>query len=130
MAPVCLRPDSFTLILFFDLNTDKFMYSRLSLSRLRLSRITAYLEEKIWSVFKHRNLISDSKILCVRGEITPEEQFLPSPTIFSIHISIYGSLITYSFVEFGCAICIFLNPENLICQSTDISKCFRGSLQL
>ena len=27
------------------------MYSRLSLPRLRLSRITAYLEEKIWSFF-------------------------------------------------------------------------------
>ena len=27
-------------------------YSRLSLSRLRLSRTTAYLEEKIWSMFK------------------------------------------------------------------------------
>ena len=27
------------------------IYSRLSLSRLRLSRITAYLEEKIWSLF-------------------------------------------------------------------------------
>ena len=26
-------------------------YSRLSLSRLRLSRITAYLEEKFWSLF-------------------------------------------------------------------------------
>ena len=26
-------------------------YSQLSLSRLRLSRITAYLEEKIWSLF-------------------------------------------------------------------------------
>ena len=26
-------------------------YSRLSLSRIRLSRITAYLEEKIWSLF-------------------------------------------------------------------------------
>ena len=24
----------------------------------------------------------------------------------------------------------FLNSENLICRSTDISKCFRGSLQL
>ena len=37
---------------------------------------------------------------------------------------------TYSFFKFGCAICIFLNFENLICRSTDISKCFRGSLQL
>ena len=36
------------------------------------------------------------------------------------------SLITYSVVEFGCQICIFLNAENLICQSTDISKCFKG----
>ena len=27
-------------------------------------------------------------------------------------------------------ICIFLNSENLICLTTDISKCFRGSLQL
>ena len=37
---------------------------------------------------------------------------------------------TYSFVKFGCAICIFLNSENLICRSMDISKCFRGSPQL
>ena len=33
-------------------------------------------------------------------------------------------------MKYGCAICIFLNSENLICRSTDISKCFRGSLQL
>ena len=33
-------------------------------------------------------------------------------------------------MKFGCAICIFLNSENLICRSTDILKCFRGSLQL
>ena len=84
----------------------------------------------MWSVFKHRNLTSDNKILWIRGEIAPEEQFLPFPTIFSIHISNYRSLITYSLVKFGCAICIFLNSENLICRSTDISKCFRGSLHL
>ena len=63
------------------------MYSRLSLSRLRLSRTTAYLEEKIWSLFKHRNLKSGYKILWIRGEIAPQEQFLPFPTIFSIYIS-------------------------------------------
>ena len=45
-----------------------------------------------------------------------------------IKMSMY--LITYSFVKCGCMICIFLNSENLICRSTDISKCFRGSLQL
>ena len=33
-------------------------------------------------------------------------------------------------MKFGCAICICLNSENLICRTTDISKCFRGSLQL
>ena len=35
-------------------------------------------------------------------------------------------------MKFGCAIgtCIFLNSENLICRSTDISKYFRRSLQL
>ena len=31
-------------------------------------------------------------------------------------------------MKFGCAICIFLNSENLICRSMDISKCCRGSL--
>ena len=41
---VILRADCMFLIV-----TD-FMYSQLSLSRLRLSRITAYLEEKIWSL--------------------------------------------------------------------------------
>ena len=33
-------------------------------------------------------------------------------------------------MKFGCAICTFLKSENLICRSMDISKCFRGSLQL
>ena len=32
--------------------------------------------------------------------------------------------------EFGCSIGIFLNSANLICRSTDISKCFKGSLRL
>ena len=33
-------------------------------------------------------------------------------------------------MKFGCAICIFLNSENLICRTTDISNCFWGSLRL
>ena len=32
--------------------------------------------------------------------------------------------------KFGCSFSIFLNSANLICRSTDISKCFRGSLRL
>ena len=38
--------------------------------------------------------------------------------------------ITRSFVKFGCSTGIFLTSANLICRSTDISKCFRGSLRL
>ena len=65
-------------------------YSRLSLSRLRLSRITAYLEEKIWSLFQHRNLTSCTKILWIREEIAPQEQFLSFSTLFSTYISTKG----------------------------------------
>ena len=65
-----------------EVSLDEYTYSRLSLSRLRLSRKTAYLEEKIR--FKHRNLLSGNKILWIRGEIAPQEQFLPFFTIFSI----------------------------------------------
>ena len=106
------------------------IYSWLSLSRLRLSRKTAYLEQKIWSLFKQGNLTSGDKILWIRGEIAPEEQFLPFPTIFSTYISNLRSQITCSFVKFSCSFGIFLNSVDLICRSTDISKCFRGSLRL
>ena len=37
---------------------------------------------------------------------------------------------TSSFVKFGFSIGFFLNSAHLICRSTDISKCFRGSLRL
>ena len=60
----------------------QYEYSRLSLSRPRLSRITAYLEEKIWSLFKYRNLTSGNKIMWIRGEIAPQEQFFPFPQYF------------------------------------------------
>ena len=33
------------------------------------------------------------------------------------------------FVKFGCSNCFFLNTTNLICRSTDILECFRGSLR-
>ena len=46
-------------------------YSRLSLSRLRLSRITAYLEVKILFLFQHGNLQTGIKILWKRGAISP-----------------------------------------------------------
>ena len=45
-------------------------YSWLSLSRTRLSRITAYLEVKIWSSPKHENLTTCKKY-CGKEEIAP-----------------------------------------------------------
>ena len=47
------------------------MYSRLLLSGRRLSRIFAYLEENIWSLFLNVNLTTGYKILWKRGEIAP-----------------------------------------------------------
>ena len=44
------------------------------------------------------------------------------------YISNFGSPITYIFVKCGCANYFFLNPANLICRGTDISKYFRESL--
>ena len=50
-------------------------------------------------------------MLWVRGEIAPQEQFLPFSTIFSIYmyISNLRGQITCSFVKFGCSIGIFLS---------------------
>ena len=77
-------------------------------SRLRLSRLTAYLEEKIWYLFERRNLTSGNKILWIRGEIAPpKEQFLPFPTIFSIYISNYRSLITAPILRIGDQVLTF-----------------------
>ena len=99
-------------------------YSRLWLSRTRLSRITAYLEVKIWSLFKHECPTTGNKVLWKRGEIAPKEQFLPFSTIFSIHLKLQESNYI-SFVKCGCSIYFFFNSANLICRGTDISKYFR-----
>ena len=62
----------------FAVPTD--MQSTLVITTL-ISRITACHEEKIWSLFKHINLILGNKILWIGGEIA-QEQFLPFPKIF------------------------------------------------
>ena len=57
-----------------------FTYSRLSLSRVRLYRITAYLDGvKIWFLVSHGNLTTDNKILWKRGDIA-QGHFLPFST--------------------------------------------------
>ena len=78
---------------------------RLSLSRLGLSRITAYLEVKIWSLFLNGYLRSGNKILSLFH------------TIFNVSLS-WGVKIHYSFLKFGCSICSFLNFANLTCHDT------------
>ena len=99
------------------------IYSQLSLSRLRLSRITAYLEMKIWSLFQHVNLTTGNKILRKRGEIAPN--FYSFPQYFQC-ISKFRIQITYLFVKCGCLIYFFLNSAN----RTDIWKYFKESLGL
>ena len=56
-------------LIWASLPAYEIKYSWLSLSRPRLSRMPAYLEVKIWSLFKHENLITGNKILWKRGEI-------------------------------------------------------------
>ena len=97
-------------------------YSWLSLSRPRLSRITAYLEVIIWSLLKHETLTTGYKIVWKRGEI-----FSSFPQYFQ-YISNFRSQITYTFVKCGCSIHFFLKSANLICRCTDILKYFRESL--
>ena len=63
-------------------------YSRTSLSRTHLFRITAYLEVKIWSLFLHETMTTGNKIMWKRGEIAPKEQRAISP-LFRIILYIY-----------------------------------------
>ena len=56
--------------------------------------------------------------------------FSPFFSNISTYISNLRSQISCSFVKFGCSVGICLNSANPICRSTDISKCFRGSLRL
>ena len=103
-------------------------YSRTSLSRTRLFRITAYLEVKIWSLFLHETMTTGYKIMWKRGEIAPKEQFLLFSTLFYIYISNFRSQITYPFVKYVVQFIVFLTLSTLICRGTDISKCFSESL--
>ena len=102
------------------------IYSWLSLYQPRLSRITAYLEVKIWSLPKHENLTTDKKH-CGKEEKLLLSNFSSFPQYFQ-YISNFRSQITYTVVKYGCSIHFF--PANLICRGTDISKYFRESLEI
>ena len=92
-------------------------------TRSSLSRITAYLEVKIWSLFKNENLTTGNKILWKRGAISPLFH-----NIFNISLSQGVKL------RIICEMWLFdlsiLNSANLICRCTDISKYFRQSFEI
>ena len=98
------------------------IYSWLSLSGSRLSRITAYLEVEIWSLPKHENLTTGKKSI-----VKKRKNCSYFPQYFQ-DISNFKSPVTHIFVKCGCLNYFFLNSANLICRGTDISKYFRESL--
>ena len=104
------------------------LYSRTSLSRTRLFRITAYLEVKIWSLFSHETMTTGNKIMWERGEIALKEQFLLFSTLFYIYISNFRSQITYLLLNVVVQFIVILTLSTLICRDTDISKCSSESL--
>ena len=106
------------------------IYSTSLISNNHLTRVTACLEVKIWSLFLHGNLTTGNKILWKRGEIAPKEQVFLFSTVFFQYISNFGKQITCSFVKCGCSIYFILNSANLICQDTNIWKYFRESCRL
>ena len=67
----------------------------------------------------------DKRRNCSSGAISPlfhkfQHIFLTKGVKLHVHF----------FVKFGSSIGILLNSANLICRSTDISRCFSGSLRL
>ena len=66
----------------------------------------------------------DNRKNCSSGAISPL-----SNNIFNIHFLLKESDYIFICEMWLCDLC-FLNSENLICRSTDISKCLEGSLRL
>ena len=81
-------------------------------------------------LFYHGNLTTANKILWKREEIAPKRSNFSSFPQYFQYISNFVSQITYTFVKCSCSIYSVLNSANLICQSTDISKYIRESLEL
>ena len=73
-------------------------YSWLSLSRPRLSRITAYLEVKIWSLPIHENLITDGKYCRKEEKLLLRSNFSSFPQYFQ-YISNFRSPLPISLLN-------------------------------
>ena len=105
------------------------MYSQLSLSRSQLSRITAYIEEKIWSWFDIgiKNQVTN---YCGKEEkLLLGSNFFHLPQYFQYIFLTKGVRLHIHLWNLVVRIVFFLNTTILICRSTDISKCSRGSLR-
>ena len=102
------------------------IYSRLALSRFRLSRIFAYLEVKTWSLLKYENQTTGKKYCGKEEKLLLRSSFSLFPQYFQ-HISNFRSQITYWDVVVRL---FFLNSANLIRQGRAILKYFRESLGL
>ena len=109
---IFVRPDADLQQVSPHISPNVMKYSRTSLSRTRLFRITAYLEVNIWSLFYHGTMTKGNKIMWKRGEIAPKEQFLLFSTLFYIYISNFRSQITYSFVKCCSSIYCFTHSLN------------------
>ena len=72
-------------------------YIRLSLSRLRLSRIPAYFEMKIWSLFKYESLTTK---YCGKGAISPLFHNIFNISLTSgvkLHIQLWNVIVRFIF---------------------------------
>ena len=74
---------------------SKTNYSWLSLSQTRLSRITAYLDMKIWSLPKHEHLTTGKKYCRKEEKLLLRSNFSSFPQYFQ-YISNFKNLITYT----------------------------------
>ena len=72
-------------------------YSWLSLSRPRLSRITAYLEVKIWSLPKHENLTTGKKYCGKEEKLLLRSNFSSFPQCFH-YISNFKNLLLHIYL--------------------------------
>ena len=98
------------------------MYSRTSLSRTRLFRITAYLEVKIWSLFYHETMKTGNKII-LRSNFSSFPHYFMYRIFLTSGVKLHIHLLNVV-VQF----IVFLALSTLICRGTDISKCFSESL--
>ena len=74
-----------------------YIYSWLSLSRPRLSRITAYLEVKIWSLPKHENLTTGKKYCGKEEKLLLRSNFSSFPQYFQ-YTSNFKNLILHIYL--------------------------------